>query len=108
MTMNQASLVVAVTALLRWIVNELPATFGTADRTQTPVRSCCKVARTRLAVLSATPVLVADDFPALMVRTPLRLKAAGPFTFRAVPPAAWSARTPTLQDQPRCRAPRCR
>jgi hypothetical protein len=28
--------------------------FGTAERTHTPVLSCCKVASTRLAAVSAT------------------------------------------------------
>src|SRR5262249_50396775 len=78
LTTNQATLVLADTALFRWMVNELPVTLGTADRTQTPARSCCIVASTRLAEVSATPARVADDFPAGIMRTPLRLKTAGP------------------------------
>src|SRR5215469_13476272 len=78
----------AVAALLKWMVNELPATLGTADRIQTPARSCCMVASIRLDEVSATPVLVADDFPAATVRTPLRLKTAGPCTLSAVGPLA--------------------
>src|SRR5215470_10966585 len=92
----------AVAALLKWMVNELPATLGTADRIQTPARSCCMVASIRLDEVSATPVLVADDFPAATVRTPLRLKTAGPWTSSATAPmastpspAAHSPRTPT-------------
>src|SRR5258708_2234674 len=81
-------------ALLRCTVNELAVSFGTANRTQTPGRSCCKVASTRLAEVSATPVWVADDFPAATVRTPLRLKAAVPDTTSASPPAVVSASTP--------------
>src|SRR5260370_36056927 len=93
--MNQATMVFAGTALFRWMVNELPATLGTADRTHTPARSCCKVASTRLAAVSATPVLVAEEDPAATVRRPLRLKTAGPVACSAVPPAVFSARTPT-------------
>ncbi len=33
LTTNQATLLFAVTALLRWMVNELAETFGTAERT---------------------------------------------------------------------------
>src|SRR5215468_7520705 len=94
LTTNQASLALAVTALLRWMVNELAATSGTAERTQTPLRSCCKVASTRLAAVSATPAWVADDLPAATVRMPLRLNTAGPAAFSAVPPAVFSASTP--------------
>src|SRR5262245_16576084 len=61
MTMNHATLVLDDTALLRWMVNELAVTFGTADRTQTPARSCCRMASTRLAEVRATPVLVTVD-----------------------------------------------
>ena len=45
------------------------------------------VAGTRLAEASATAVLVADDFPAATVRTPLRLNAALPDTLSPLPPA---------------------
>ena len=75
-------------------LQQTTVSFGTADRTQTPGRSCCKVASTRLAEVSATPVWVADDFPAATVRTPLRLKAAVPDTTSASPPAVFSASTP--------------
>ena len=84
----------AVAALLKWMVNELPATLGTADRIQTPARSCCMVASIRLDEVSATPVWVADDFPAATVRTPLRENAALPDTTSAFPPAVFSASTP--------------
>ena len=85
--MNHPTLVLAGTALLRKTVNELPAMFGTAASTDIPPCFCCRVARTRLAEVSATQVLVADDFPAPTVRTPLRLnvvvpaKLAGPLAF---------------------------
>ena len=90
-------MVLAETALLRWMVNELPEMFGTAAWTKIPALLSCNVARTRLAVVSATPVLVVVDFPALMVRTPLRLKMAGPVACRAAPPPVLSARTPPLR-----------
>src|SRR6516164_1137444 len=89
--MNQATPVLADTALLRCTVNELAATFGTAERTHTPARSCCKVASTRLAAVSVTPVLVAEDAPAATVRVPLRENTVGPCTLSAVFPVA---RTP--------------
>src|SRR5258708_2744419 len=69
--------------------------------TGTPAVFCCIVARIRLAGVSAAPVLVAGDFPAPIVRTPPPLKAAGPVEVaapaasRAVPPAVFSASTPT-------------
>ena len=53
-----------------------------------------QVASTRLAAVSAIPVLVAEDDPAATVRTPLRLNSAEPDTRNAVPPTALSASTP--------------
>jgi hypothetical protein len=77
----------AAAVLFRCTVKELPATFGTADRIQTPAASCWRVASTRLAPVSGTPVLVTFEVPALTVRTPLLLKKAGPLAYRATPPA---------------------
>jgi hypothetical protein len=75
----------AAAVLFRCTVKELPATFGTADRIQTPAASCWRVASTRLAPVSGTPVLVTFEVPALTVRTPLLLKKAGPLAYRATP-----------------------
>ena len=94
MMVNQATVVLAATALFRCTVNELPAASGTADWTQTPEWFCCKVAKIRLEPVSVTPVLVTDDFPALTVKTPAVLKNAGPLTVRAGPVPVFSAITP--------------
>src|SRR5215467_5854801 len=108
LTTNQATLALAVTALLRWMVNELAATSGTAERTQTPLRSCCKVASTRLAAVSATPAWVADDLPAATVRMPLRLNTAGPAAL-ATPctplPAEAVPATPSPAGEPKPATP---
>jgi len=76
-------------------VNELPALLGTAERTQTPGTSCCRVASTKLAAVSATPVMVTLADPPATVTTPLLPKTARPVTFKAGPPASFSASTPT-------------
>jgi len=66
-------------------VNELPALLGTAERTQTPGTSCCRVASTRLAAVSATPVLVTLDDPA----------ATGPTDQEQAPDSGTPATTPS-------------
>src|SRR5215467_2017628 len=91
---NQATLVLADTTLLRYTVNELPATSGTAASTYTPAACCCNVASTRLAAVSATPGLVTDDFPAGTVTMPLLENEAFPLTLSALPPVVCSASTP--------------
>ncbi len=73
---------------------------GTAERTHTPVLSCCKVASTRLAAVGATPVTVPGYLPAATVSRPLRLNTAGPVAFRTAPPAVFSASTPTGPGRP--------
>ena len=77
---NHATFVVADTDLFKNTVNELAATFGTAARTQIPVRFCCKVASTRLAEVSVTPEAVAEEAPAATVRMPLLENSAFPTT----------------------------
>src|SRR5207253_6155585 len=81
-------------ALFRFTVNELPATSGTAEATSIPLSLFCRVARTKLDAVRATPDTTADLAGAAMFTVPLRPNSAGPATLRAVPSPATSARTP--------------
>src|SRR5258706_2233944 len=86
--MNQPTVTALLTALARCTVNDPAATLGTAERIVVLGTSFCAVASTMLALVRATPVLVAEVFPAAMVSLPLREKTAGPTTRSAVFPDA--------------------
>src|SRR6516225_2874910 len=99
-TASQATLVLDLTALLRWMVNEPgePAVIVT-PRTYRPVMLPWIVARTKLAEVSGR-LWVTCDLPAGTVATPLRENAATPFTLSAGPPPVFWARTPTPCCEP--------
>src|SRR5712691_12171241 len=86
-------------ALFRLTVNELPATFGTAEATMTPPSLFWRVASTRLAAVRTTPGTVADLAGEAMFNVPLRLNSEGPATLRAVPSPLFSARTPKPESE---------
>src|SRR5215472_3236142 len=94
-TASQATLVLEVTALLRWMVNEpgVPAAIVT-PWTYRFVTLAWIVARTKLAEVSVREWLTCD-LPGGTVATPLRENAAAPSTLSARPPPVFWARTPT-------------
>src|SRR2546422_70794 len=85
--------------MFRLTVNELAATFGTAEATMTPPSLFWRGASTRLAAVRATPGTLADLAGETMFTVPLRLNSEGPATLRAVPSPLFSARTPKPEGE---------